>query len=160
MKRNIPVKRNIVVSALATCALLLGVGLADAQVGATAPEARAMLEKAIAALKADKADALAKFPRMDSGFRDRDLYVFCFNTSDGKFTAHVSSALMGKDVRTLKAGTDPLGQRMLDTVKGIPEESIRTVDYEFPKPGTTVPVPKQSYLTRIGDQGCGVGYYK
>jgi hypothetical protein len=28
------------------------------------------------------------------------------------------------------------------------------------KPGTNEPVPKQSYMTRIGDQGCGVGYYK
>jgi hypothetical protein len=30
----------------------------------------------------------------------------------------------------------------------------------FPKPGTTEPVPKESYMTRVGDQGCGVGYYK
>ena len=153
-------RRCVFVSPLAACALLSGVGFAAAQASGTAPEARAMLEKAIAALKADKADALAKFPRMDSGFRDRDLYVFCFNTTDGKFTAHVSPALMGKDVRTLKAGTDPLGQRIFDTVKSAPEGGIRTIDYEFPKPGTTVPVPKQSYLTRVGDQGCGVGYYK
>lgn len=153
-------KRNIILSALAACTLLLRVGLADAQSSGTGPEAQAMLEKAIAALKADKAGALAKFPRMDSGFRDRDLYVFCFNTSDGKFTAHVNAALMGQDVRTLKAGNDPLGQRIFDTVKAAPEGSVRTIDYEFPKPGTNVPVPKQSYLTRVGDQGCGVGYYK
>lgn len=34
------------------------------------------------------------------------------------------------------------------------------MDYEFPKPGTTEPVPKESFVMRIGDQGCGVGYYK
>lgn len=119
-----------------------------------------MLEKAVAALRADKAAALAEFPRANGRFRDRDLYVFCFSTSDGKFTAHVSSALMGKDVRTLKSGDDPLGQRIFDTVSKAPAESIVTVDYQFPKPGTTIPVPKQSYLTRVDDQGCGVGYYK
>jgi hypothetical protein len=34
------------------------------------------------------------------------------------------------------------------------------VDYNFPKPGTTESVPKESFVTRVGDQGCGVGYYK
>jgi hypothetical protein len=53
-----------------------------AQTTGTAAEAKAMLEKAVAALKANEADALAKFPKMDGGFRDRDLYLFCFNTTD------------------------------------------------------------------------------
>jgi hypothetical protein len=31
----------------------------------------------------------------------------------------------------------------------------------FPKPGTTAPTfPKVSFVTRVGDLGCGVGYYK
>jgi len=34
------------------------------------------------------------------------------------------------------------------------------VDYKFPKPGATAPSPKESYVTRIGNEGCGVGYYK
>ena len=45
-------------------------------------------------------------------------------------------------------------------MKGSPEGSVATVDYSFPKPGTTEYVPKQSFVTRVGDQGCGVGYYK
>jgi hypothetical protein len=28
------------------------------------------------------------------------------------------------------------------------------------KPGETAAVPKESYITKIGDQVCGVGYYK
>lgn len=153
-------RRRIFLSALAAWALLSGVDFAAAQASGTAPEARAMLEKAVAALKADKAAALAKFPRTDSGFRDRDLYVFCFNTSDGKFTAHINAALMGTDVRSLKSGNDPLGQRIFDMVAKAPAGSVVTIDYQFPKPGTTVPVAKQSYLARVDDQGCGVGYYK
>ena len=31
----------------------------------------------------------------------------------------------------------------------------------FPKPGPNkTPVPKVSFVTRVGDLGCGVGYYK
>ena len=38
-------------------------------------------------------------------------------------------------------------------MKGTPEEGVATVDYNFPKPGTTEPLPKQSFVTRVGDQG-------
>jgi len=31
---------------------------------------------------------------------------------------------------------------------------------ERDKPGTTDPVPKESFVTHVGNQGCGVGYYK
>ena len=80
--------------------------MSGAQTTGTAAEAKAMLEKAVATLKANEADALAKFPKKDGGFRDRDLYVFCFNTTDGKFTAHVNPALLGTDVRALKDAKD------------------------------------------------------
>jgi hypothetical protein len=34
------------------------------------------------------------------------------------------------------------------------------VSYDFPRPGSTVPVAKESYVTAVGNQACGVGYYK
>jgi len=149
--------RSIRVWTMAVAALLVGVAVAAAQSFGTAAEAKAMLEKAIAALKANEADAIAKFNAKDGGFRDRDLYVFCYNMTDGKFTAHPNEKLMGTDVRSLKVKDDPLGQRIFDTIKpGV----IGTVDYNFPKPGTTDPVPKESFVTQVGNQGCGVGYYK
>src|SRR5438477_156471 len=49
----------------------------------TAAEAKAMLDKAVAAVKADKAKAIASFNAGTDGFKDRDLYPFCFNISDG-----------------------------------------------------------------------------
>jgi hypothetical protein len=30
----------------------------------------------------------------------------------------------------------------------------------FPKPGATEPSPKTSFVTKVGDLGSGVGYYK
>ena len=116
-----------------------------------------MLFRSEIALKAGKAAAIADFNKSPGPFRDRDLYVFCYNNSDGKFTAHPNPALVNTDIRALKVKDDPLGQRIFDTAK---EGSVATVDYNFPKPGTTEPVAKQSFVTKVGDQGCGVGYYK
>jgi cytochrome c len=152
-------RKAAILSALVSVPLFWNVTLASAQSAGTAAEAKAMLDKAVAALKANEADALAKFPKPDGGFRDRDLYVYCFDAGSGKFTAHINPALMGTDVRALKDAKDgsPLGQKIFDSVK---EGSVATVAYNFPKPGTTDPVPKEAFVTKVGNEGCGVGYYK
>ena len=151
-------KKNVLVAGLMAVALIGSTLSGLAQQFGTAVEARAMLDRAVAELKSNEAAALAKFnDKENKQFRDRDLYVFCFNVSDGKFTVHPNPTIMGTDVRALKVKDDPLGQRLFDQVK---EGTVTTVDYNFPKPGTTEPVPKESYIIRIGGQGCGVGYYK
>ena len=127
---------------------------------ATEQEAKSMLGRAVAALKANKQKALEMFNASQGDFKDRDLYVFCYHMSDGKFTAHVNPALMGTDTRNIKVGDDPLGQRIYDIIKNAPEGTVSTVAYKFQKPGATEPSPKESYVTRVGNEGCGVGYYK
>ncbi len=103
--------KTILVSVMTGAALLASATLAAAQQFGTADEAKAMLDRAATELKANEAAALAKFNDKDNKqFRDRDLYVFCFNTPDGKFTAHPNPSLMGTDVRALKVKDDPLGQ--------------------------------------------------
>ena len=154
--------KNLSASALAAFVLLWSAGFANAQQSGTAEEARAMLDRAVAALKTEfKATALSEFnDKNNKQYHDRNLYVFCINMPDGKITATVNPTLIGTDGRTLKFKDDPFGQRIYDAMKGTPEESVATVDYSFPKPGTTEYVAKQSFVTRVGDQGCGVGYYK
>jgi hypothetical protein len=154
--------RNLFASALAVLVLLWCAGLANAQQSGTAAEARAMFDRAVAALKTEfKATALSEFnDKNNKQYHDRDLYVFCLNMSDGKITASANQALIGTDIRTIKAKDDSFGQRIYDAMKGTPEQGVATVDYNFPKPGTTEPLPKQSFVTRVGDQGCGVGFYK
>ena len=49
----------------------------------TADEAKAMLDRVVTAVKADKTKALDMFNKGEGGFLDRDLYPFCFNISDG-----------------------------------------------------------------------------
>jgi hypothetical protein len=94
------------------------VGIAQQSQFGTAPEARAMLDKAVAALKADKAKALDMLNTGEGGFRDRDLYVFCFDAKTGIFNAQVVNTLIGTDIRLVKE-TDgsPLGQKIFDAVK-------------------------------------------
>jgi hypothetical protein len=151
-------RKTAILSALVSVPLFWSVA-ANAQATGTAAEAKALLEKAVAAVKAGEPAALAAFPKTDGGFRDRDLYVYCWNPADGKFTAHVNPALMGTDIRALKDAKDgaPLGQKIFDSAK---EGSFATVAYNFPKPGTTEAVPKEAFVTKVGGQGCGVGYYK
>ena len=121
----------------------------------TSAEAQAMLEKAVAAVKANKADALAKFAKGEDGFKDRDLYPFC-GGPDGNFTAHPS--LTGKSLKGLmdKAG-NPLGEEIYAKAT---EGAISEVSYMWPRPGTTEPVQKVTFVTKVDDQVCAVGYYK
>jgi hypothetical protein len=48
-------------------------------------------------VKADKAKALAMFNNGEGGFKDRDLYPFCFNIGDGKVNATAAKTLIGTD---------------------------------------------------------------
>lgn len=121
----------------------------------TSAEAKAMLDKAVVAIKANKADALAKFAKGEGGFKDRDLYPFCAGP-DGNFTAHPT--LTGKSMKELKDKTGKaMGEEMY---KAASDGKVNEVSYMWPRPGGTEPVQKVSYVTKVGDQVCGVGYYK
>ena len=128
----------------------------------TAAEAKAMLEKTVSALKADKAKTLELINEGKGGFLDRDLYPFCFNLSDGKNVAVASpnsKQVLGTDIRALKDATGKVyGPELYDGAK---EGQINEVSYMFPKPGSDkTPVTKVSFVTAVVDLGCGVGYYK
>jgi hypothetical protein len=129
---------------------------ASAQQSGTADQAKALLAKAATAVRADKAGALAKFDEPNGGFKDRDLYVFCFDRKAGTLLAGPPT-LKGKDVRTLKDTTGKMfGQEMFTNAK---DGDIVIVDYMFPKPNSITPVAKESFIEGLGDVACGVGYY-
>lgn len=149
--------RRILIAAIAAAVAAPGLALAQPAQFGTAIEARAMLDKAIVAVRADKAKSLESFNAGTGGFRDRDLYPFCANASDGVFTAHPT--LRGKPVRDLKDSSGRMfGEEILRA--GGTEGTVNEVAYSFPRPGSTDPAPKVTYVTKIGDQICGVGYYK
>ena len=152
--------------AAASAALVLTLSpmaFAQGQLG-TPEQAKAMLVKAVAAVKADKAKALDMFAKGEGGFLDHDLYPFCFDISDGKihpFANPNGKQLFGTDARNLK---DPTGKEFGKEQYAAaqkPEGQFTEVSYMFAKPGPDPkPVQKVAFITRVGDLGCGVGYYK
>jgi len=135
------------------------------ETGGTADEARAMLMKAVAAVKADEAKALDMFNTGEGGFRDRDLYVFCLNANDGTLVAIGNPNLkpaLGTDVRAAQNSTgEAFGAKIYAAIQK-PEGQITEVSYMAPKPGADdTLVAKVTLVTRADSSlGCGVGYYK
>ena len=155
--------RTFTIAVASAVAVMLSAA-AFAQQGGTAQEARAMLDKAVVAVKADKTKALDQFNNGQGGFLDRDLYVFCAGVTDGKLVAignpHAKQ-LLGTDARTLKdANGKPYGEEIFNAGQK-PEGQVTEVSgYLFSRPSDPKPVPKNSFVTKVGDIYCGVGYYK
>ena len=124
----------------------------------TAEEAKATLEKAVAAVKQDKAKALDMFQKGEGGFQDRDLYVFCANASDGIITAHPYGE-WGKQLRNIEGMH---GERLGETImQNATEGTIKETTYWWPHFPTSREVREKTvFYTKVGDQICGVGYYK
>jgi hypothetical protein len=149
----------------ATLFVAAGSVLAQQTDHGTAAEAKAMLLKAVAAVKADKTKALEMFNKGEGGFADRDLYVFCAQVSDGKIVAQgnpkTQKEILWRDQRTLPDSTGKNFGAELYAAGKKPEGQITEVSYMFVRPGPDPkPAPKVSLVTRVTDLTCGVGYYK
>jgi len=120
----------------------------------TPAEARAMLWKVVAGMKADKAKTLAQIS--NGGFRDRDLYPYCVGP-DGKYVAHPDPSRVGlvyKDVR------DKSGKAYGEEVSRLAVEGeIGEVNYIFPRPTDGLATAKAGLFTKVADHICVVGYY-
>jgi hypothetical protein len=105
----------------------------------TPEEAKAMLMKAVAAVKTDKSKAIDMFNKGDGGFLDRDLYVFCANVDDGKIVAQGNpnaKQILGQDQRTLKDASGRNFGAELYAAGKKPEGQITEVSYIFVRPGS------------------------
>jgi len=156
---------KLMIASASAALLVLSTHAFAQQSGGTADEAKAMLMTAVAAVKADKAKALEMFNAGEGGFRDRDLYVFCNNLSDGKVVAvgnPNAKQLIGTDARTAEDSTGKVFGAEIYAAMQKPKGEITEVSYMFPRPGADkTPVQKVSLVTRVSDDlGCGVGYYK
>jgi Protein of unknown function (DUF4239)/Single Cache domain 2 len=128
----------------------------------TSVQAMAMLTRAVAALQADRNQALTMFNTGEGGFLDEDLYPYCFNVGDGRFVADVNQPkLLGQKVMDLKdAAGKPFGLELYKAAQNS-EHEITDVSYLFLKPGSEQQLaPKIAFVTRVGDLGCAVGYYQ
>jgi signal transduction histidine kinase len=123
----------------------------------TPEEAKAMLDKAVKAVQADEAKAIAAFNDPKGGYVDRDLYVFCFD-KDGKITAHgADKTMVGTDAKTLK---DPDGKAIGTEMLALTSKGGGSLEYKWKSPATNQVGTKVSFLKTAGKQTCGVGAYK
>lgn len=121
-----------------------------------ATQAQELLKRAVSEVQIDRSKAISEFNYNDPRFRDRDLFVFCFNRSDGKFTAH--EAMVSWDVRNLRDMVGkPFGEEMYDQAK---DGQVSEVTFTSPIPGTTQMALRVAYVTAVGDQVCGVSAFR
>ena len=147
----------VIVGRAAVLALLLPVSHLSAQASyGTEAQAKAMLERAVVAMKENKTKALEEFNKGENGFRDRDLYVFCADATTGIMTAHPS--LKGQQLRDIKGKKGyPLGKEIMQNAA---EGKIKELAYWWPRPGTDKALQKRTFYTKVEGQNCGVGFYK
>lgn len=125
---------------------------------ASSEQATALLDRAVAAVKADPAKAIAAFNDLNGGFIEDDLYVFVVDLNDGKFKAHgVSPRLVDSDGFAL---TDPNGKpiirQMADALKAGERGEL---DYAWRNPVTRQVEEKHTRFRKVGDLLVAVGYY-
>lgn len=128
-------------------------------------EAEIMLKRAVTMLRADEKRALDLFTSGHGGFINKDLYVFCMG-ADGMLSAH--PYYMGNSLGNWK---DLKGKAVGREILAVAQEGkFAEVTYTAPRPkGRKVSavdpslekqVQKVSFVTKVGQQICGVGYYK
>lgn len=118
-----------------------------------AEKAKEMLARVAVLVQRDESEAMQKFSAGTDGFRDGDIYPFCFRLSDGVV---MTGQTAGSDIRTFPG----VGPQLFEAAQK-PEGEITEISYlaRRPPPAEATPVRKVSVIRRIGQIGCGVGYY-
>lgn len=118
-----------------------------------AEKAKEMLARVVIAVQQDENAAMKKFSAGTDGFRDGNIYPFCFRLSDGIV---ITGQTAGSDIRTFPG----VGQQIFEAAQK-PEGQTTEIGYlaKKPSPAEATPVRKISLVRRIGQMGCGVGYY-
>ena len=152
-------RRALTTAILLTLAMPFAGARADALQGsgesAQAAKAKAMLERAVAAVKANELAAMEAFTKGTEGFADGDLYPYCARARSGWVVAHPSR--LGENIKTVSDLNGKLfGKEMLQTAV---EGQIKEIHYMWPKPGQKKPERKDTFYTKIGHLVCAVGYY-
>jgi cytochrome c len=127
--------------------------------GGTEKEAKTLVEKAAAYIKANgKEKAFSEFTDSKGRFIDRDLYIFVVDFN-GLTLAHGGNPkLVGKDMRDLK---DSDGKFFIkEFIELAKTKGSGWVDYRWQNPVTKNIEPKSTYIQRHEDYFLGCGIYK
>ena len=136
---------------------VVGVGYSAPR--ASADDARAMLERAVAVARGEGgARAAARFNDRRGDFVKDDLYVFMVNMDSGRFEAMgMNPALSDTDALGLH---DAAGHALVaEMIAKLQSADEATVDYVWRNPVTNRVENKRSYVRREGRSLVGVGHY-
>ena len=127
--------------------------------GGTADEAKSLVDKAVAHIKANGKDkAFAEFTNQKGQFVDRDLYIFAVDFK-GLTLAHGGNAkLVGRDMLGLKDADNKFFiQNFIEVAK---TKGSGWVDYKWSNPVTKKIEKKSTYVFKVDDYFLGCGIYK
>lgn len=124
----------------------------------SAEQARALVERAAAAVKEDPAKAIAAFNELNGSFSEDDLYVFAIGLDDKRFKAHGAiPRLVGSDALALRdADGKPFIEALLARVK---DKDQGEIDYAWRNTVTSKVERKHTLLRKVGGLVVAVGYY-
>jgi cytochrome c len=138
--------------------LMGGIAYGDSKKG-SADEAKALVEKGVAYLKANgKEKALAEFNNPKGKFVVKDLYLFV-GDMEGNVLAHGAiRAFVGKNLMSLK---DANGKYFVkEMVEMARKQRSGWVDYRWADPVTKKTAPKASYFETSEGMFIACGVYK
>jgi cytochrome c len=137
------------------------VGVSYAADKGTAAEAKTLVEKAMAYIKANGKDkAMAEFNNQKGNFfiKEKELYIFVVEFNGFCLANGGNPKLAGKDMSNLQdADGKYFIKAMIELAK---TKGSGWVDYKWTNPGTKQIEPKSSYVAKGDDYFVGCGIYK
>jgi cytochrome c len=127
--------------------------------GGTADEAKNMVEKGVAYIKANGKDkAFAEFTNQKGSFIDRDLYIFVVDFKGITLAHGGNEKLVGKDMLELKDADGKFFiKSFIETAQG---KGSGLVEYKWVNPQTKKIENKATYVQKVDDFFLGCGIYK
>jgi cytochrome c len=125
---------------------------------ATPEQAKAMLGRAVEAVRADPEAAIRAFDDLNGSFVEDDLYVFAIDARSKLFLAHGANPRLVTTFapRLRDANGQAFIEGLLDAVRDKDSGEVR---YAWRNTVTSEVLTKNTFLERVGDIVLGVGYY-
>lgn len=148
-------KKGSIVLAVVLALTLVGSAIA----GTEADEAKSMVEKAAALIKADGKDkALAEINNPGGPFVKGEMYVFAYDLT-GTMVAHpVNPKLVGKNLIDVPDAEGKLFRK--EIIEVAKTKGSGWVDYKYKNPKTNKVESKTTYVMKEGDVVLCCGIYK
>ncbi|HOC59854.1 MAG TPA: cache domain-containing protein [Smithellaceae bacterium] len=151
--------RKLKVVVVVVLSMVLMASFSFAQERGSAKEAKALLDKAVALIKAEGEKAYPKLQDKNGPFVVKDLYVYVATMDNATVKVHPHApGMVGKSWLTLK---DANGKAFVkELVDGAAKSGKGSVDYSWSDPKTKKVEAKSAYYERVGNVVAVSGYYK